>query len=201
MIIAFQPIPTQTKLTAYNGTPILQHGVCSIKCSYGGKEANASFYVADVNGPAICCLPTVLGTSISGTGTSLRKALTSSGLLHTRHLLEHQAVHLPWVSLTHFDPDKETVIQVDASLQGLGSALVQEGKVITFASRALTDTEACYANIEREMLLLLLARNFTPTYLARNSQWSRITRNFELIHLKNLTAAHPRLQRMLLRIQ
>ena len=25
-------IPTQTKLTAYNGTPILQHEVCSIKC-------------------------------------------------------------------------------------------------------------------------------------------------------------------------
>ena len=41
--------PTQTKLTAYNGTPIVQHGVCSIKCSYGGKETNARFYVADVN--------------------------------------------------------------------------------------------------------------------------------------------------------
>ena len=50
--------PTQTKLTAYNGTPIVQHGVCSIKCSYGGKETNARFYVADVNGPAICGLPT-----------------------------------------------------------------------------------------------------------------------------------------------
>ena len=49
---------TQTKLTAYNGTPIMQHGVCSIKCSYGGKETNARFYAADVNGPAICGLPT-----------------------------------------------------------------------------------------------------------------------------------------------
>ena len=54
-----------------------------------------------------------------------------------------------------------------------------------------------------DMLRKHLAWNaaVTPTYLARNSQWSRITRNFELIHLKNLTAAHPRLQRMLLRIQ
>ena len=51
------------------------------------------------------------------------------------------------------------------------------------------------------MLLLLLMRNFTPTHLARNSQWSQITGNFEMIHLKNLTAAHPRLQKMLLRIQ
>ena len=47
--------PTQTKLNAYNGTP--KHGVRSIKCSYGGKETNARFYVADVNGPAICGLP------------------------------------------------------------------------------------------------------------------------------------------------
>ena len=37
---------TPTKLTAYNSTPILHHGVCSIKCSYGGKETNARFYVA-----------------------------------------------------------------------------------------------------------------------------------------------------------
>ena len=50
--------PTQTKLTAYNGTPIVQHGVCPIKCSYGGKETNAWFYFADVNGPAIRGLPT-----------------------------------------------------------------------------------------------------------------------------------------------
>jgi len=49
--------PTPTKLTAYNGTPIRQHGVCSIQCSYGDKETNAMFYVADVNGPAICGLP------------------------------------------------------------------------------------------------------------------------------------------------
>jgi len=44
-------------LTAYNGTQIPRHGVCSIKCSYGGKETNARFDVADVNCPAICGLP------------------------------------------------------------------------------------------------------------------------------------------------
>ena len=50
--------PSQTKLTAYNGTQISQHGVCSIKCSFGDKETDAVFYVADVEGPAICGLPT-----------------------------------------------------------------------------------------------------------------------------------------------
>ena len=52
----------------------------------------------------------------------------------------------------YFDPDKDTVVQVDASLRGLGSALVQEGKVAAFASIARTEAETCYANIEREML-------------------------------------------------
>ena len=47
---------------------------------------------------------------------------------------------------------------------------MQEGKVVAFASRLLTDTEKRSANIEREMLLLLLhVRNFTPTCLARGS--------------------------------
>ena len=50
--------PSQTKLTAYNGTQIPQHGVCSIKCSYGDKATDAMFYVVDVAGPAICALPT-----------------------------------------------------------------------------------------------------------------------------------------------
>lgn len=50
--------PNQTKLTAYNGTQIPQHGVCSTKCSYGDRKTDAVFYVVDVTGPAICRLPT-----------------------------------------------------------------------------------------------------------------------------------------------
>ena len=69
------------------------------------------------------------------------------------------------VSLTYFDPRKETVVQVDASLRRLGSALVQEGKVVAFASRALTDTEKRYANIEREMLAVVVACEKFHSYL------------------------------------
>ena len=50
--------PTQAKLTAFNGTTITQHGICSIKCSYDDNETVAEFYVTDVNGPMICGLPT-----------------------------------------------------------------------------------------------------------------------------------------------
>ena len=43
-------------------------------------------------------------------------------------------------------------IQVDASQVGLGAALLQNGKPVAFASKALTKTECRYANIERETL-------------------------------------------------
>ena len=69
------------------------------------------------------------------------------------------------VSLTYFDPKKETVLQVDASLRGLGSAQVQEGKVVAFASRSLMDTEKRYTNIEREMLAVVVAYEKFHSYL------------------------------------
>ena len=40
-------------------------------------------------------------------------------------------------------------IQVDASQVGLGAALLQNGKPMAFASKALTETKCWYANIER----------------------------------------------------
>ena len=106
------------------------------------------------------------------------------------------------VSLTYFDPKKETVLQVDASLRGFGSALVQEGKVVAFASRSLTDTETRYANIEREMLAVVVACEKFHSYLfGKRFIVESDHKPLEMIHLKNLTAAPPRLQRMLLRIQ
>ena len=81
------------------------------------------------------------------------------------------------VSLTYFDADKETVIQVDASLRGLGSALVQAGKVIAFSFRALTDTEKRYANIQREIVAVVVAYEKFHSYIfgKTDSQWSQIT--------------------------
>ena len=53
------------------------------------------------------------------------------------------------ITLTYFDPTKETILQVDASMKGLSAALTQDRKPIAFASKALTDFEARYANIDR----------------------------------------------------
>ena len=43
--------------------------------------------------------------------------------------------------LIYFNPDKELVLQVDSSKDGLGAALLQDGKPIKCASRALTSAE------------------------------------------------------------
>nr|XP_054752483.1 uncharacterized protein LOC129258054 [Lytechinus pictus] len=58
-------------------------------------------------------------------------------------------------TLAYFDVSKPTVLQVDASLQGLGAMLLQDGKAIAFASKALSDAEKRYANIERELLAVV----------------------------------------------
>ena len=106
------------------------------------------------------------------------------------------------VSLTYFDPKKVTILQADASLKGLGSALVQEGKVGAFASRALTDTEKRNANIECEMLAVVVGCEKFHSYLfGKRFMLDSDLKPLEMIHLKNLTAASLRLQKMLLRIQ
>ena len=50
--------------------------------------------------------------------------------------------------LPYFDVNAETTLQMDASKKGLRACLIQKGKVIYYASRALTKTEQNYQNLE-----------------------------------------------------
>ena len=56
-------------------------------------------------------------------------------------------------------------IQVNASQVGLGAALLQDNKPIAFASKALTDAECRYTNIEREMLAVVFGAERFHTYI------------------------------------
>ena len=51
-------------------------------------------------------------------------------------------------------PERELMIQCDASQNGLGAVLMQDGQAIVYASRAMTDAETGYALIEKEMLAI-----------------------------------------------
>ena len=105
------------------------------------------------------------------------------------------------ITLTYFDPMKESILQVDASMKSLGASLTQDGKPVAFASKALTDVESRYANIERELLAVVYGYEKFHTYLyGRSFTIHTDHKPLESIHLKHLTTAPARFQRMLLRL-
>ncbi|KAK2548797.1 Enzymatic polyprotein [Acropora cervicornis] len=57
--------------------------------------------------------------------------------------------------LAHFDVSKEVVIQVDRSKHGIGAVLLEEGRPVEYASRALTPSERNWAQIGKEALSVL----------------------------------------------
>lgn len=105
-------------------------------------------------------------------------------------------------TLAYFDPNKDTVIQADASGVALGAALTQEGKVIAYASKSLNRTEKNYANIERELLACVFGAERFHTYVfGKPFIIESDHKPLEMIQNKPLSSAPPRLQRMLFRLQ
>ena len=105
-------------------------------------------------------------------------------------------------TLRYFDPSLPMMIQVDASQVGLGAALLQNGRPIAFASKALTKTKCRYANIEREMLAVVFGVEQFCTYIYG---WSFMIESdhklLESISRKNLADMPAWLQCMMLHLQ
>ena len=53
--------------------------------------------------------------------------------------------------LAYFDPKADHVIQVDGSMKGLSTVLLQRGRPVIFVSRTQTLAETGYSNIKREL--------------------------------------------------
>jgi hypothetical protein len=104
--------------------------------------------------------------------------------------------------LQYFDITKETTIQVDASQNGLGATLLQEGKPIAFASKSLTMTERQYAQIEKECYAIVFGcERFHQYVYGRRVLVESDHKPLESILRKPLASAPARLQRMMLRLQ
>lgn len=104
--------------------------------------------------------------------------------------------------LSYYDPTKELVLENDASEYGLGTAVMQEGKPIAYASRALSDTEKNYAQIEKEMLAIVYGlEKFHHYVYGREVIVTTDHKPLVNITQKSLAKAPKRLQSMLLRIQ
>ena len=102
-------------------------------------------------------------------------------------------------TLSFFNPQWQTKVQVDASKLGLGAALIQvqpaepdKERVIAFASKSLSDVETRYANIERELLAVVFGVEKFHTYLY-GSEFTVESdhKPLESIVSKNLAQAPP----------
>jgi len=59
--------------------------------------------------------------------------------------------------LSIIDPSKDYVVCTDASKEGVGGVLMQEGKVITYESRKLKDYEKKYFAYDLELAAVIHA--------------------------------------------
>ena len=59
--------------------------------------------------------------------------------------------------VAYYQPTDQLEIQCDSSQIGLGAALIQNAQLIAYASRAIAETEFPYAQIENEMLAVVVA--------------------------------------------
>lgn len=104
--------------------------------------------------------------------------------------------------LQYFDVHKPVILSADASQHGLGAVCLQDDKPVAFTSRALTETEARYAQIEKELLALVFACMKFHVYIyGRPVTVETDHQPLITILRKPLHTASARIQRMMLKLQ
>ena len=103
-------------------------------------------------------------------------------------------------ALPYFDTSAETTLQTDASKKGLGACLIQNGKVVCYASRALTKTEQNYQNLEREALGNIWGMEKFH-YFLYGKEFTLETDQKPLVSIykKHMVDISPRVQRLIVR--
>ena len=103
--------------------------------------------------------------------------------------------------VAYFDKTKKHTIQCDASKKGLGAVLLQESKPVMYVSRALTETEQRYSNIQRELLAIVFALERLNHYtFGRTITVQSNHQPLQSMWKKSIVSTSPRLQRLLLRL-
>ena len=99
---------------------------------------------------------------------------------------------------TYYNPKKQTTLQTDASVKGLGACLLQEDKSVYFASKALTNAQKGYVAIEFKSFAVAWAmEKFRHFLYASHFLLETDQKLLEAILFQNINQATPRLQRIL----
>lgn len=103
--------------------------------------------------------------------------------------------------LKYFDPKEPITLQADASQNGLGACLMQNQHPIGFVSRALTECERRYAQIEKELLAIVFGmEKFHHFVYGQKVEIHSDHKPLEVIMTKEIHKITSRLQRMMLRL-
>lgn len=103
--------------------------------------------------------------------------------------------------MSYFDPEKEIEVVTDASPVGLSAILIQENKVVAYASRALSPTESRYSQTEREALGVVWACEHYNMYLRGAPCFTVVTDHKPLENIWKKKQPPLRIERWGLRLQ
>ena len=105
--------------------------------------------------------------------------------------------------LKFYSLQDEVTIQCDASKDGLGAVLLQNGRPVDMRSRAMTPAETRYAQIEKELLAIVYACKKFDTYIYGRDVITVESdhKPLESIFKKDLASSPLRLQRMMMQLQ
>ncbi|KAJ8038316.1 hypothetical protein HOLleu_15704 [Holothuria leucospilota] len=104
--------------------------------------------------------------------------------------------------LAYYDENKELTLSVDVSSKGLGATLLQKGQPIAYATKALTNAETNYSQIEKELLAIVWGCKRFPDYVAfRKVLVESDHRPLESVMKKPLYEAPLCLQSLLMQLQ
>ena len=97
----------------------------------------------------------------------------------------------------YYNPKKETVLQTDTHIKGLGTCVLQEQRPLYFMSKALTETQRGYVAIEIESLAVVwLMEKFHHFLYASHFILETDQKPLDAILSKSLNQATPRMQRI-----
>jgi hypothetical protein len=104
--------------------------------------------------------------------------------------------------LQFYDVSKPVVLSVDSSSEGVAGVLLQNNLPVAYTSKALTDVQKRWAQIEKEMYAVVhTCEKFHQYIYGKHITVESDCKPLETIYKKPLINSPPRLQHLLIRLQ